>query len=420
MQHPKKTKLTGFSQHLVSNGHLTDSLMDENSDQVSIVNLLNEIIAEAVEKKSSDIHFEPYENYIRIRFRQDGILYEISRQPIQLINNIILRLKVMANLDISERRIPQDGRFKVLFLQQRSVDFRLSTCPTLYGEKAVVRILERSNELLDIQLLGLNDQQANLFNEALTSSQGLVLVTGPTGSGKTVTLYSALKQLNTSKVNISSVEDPIEIRLAGINQVQVNLKMGLTFATTLRSFLRQDPDIIMVGEMRDLETAETAINAAQTGHLVLSTLHTNNATDAIQRLFNMGIATFNIASSILLIIAQRLVRLLCPYCKDLDDTPNEILLREGFKSFELHLLKIYKARGCIHCRDGYKGRTGIYEVLPISKDMAELINANASSLTLKKQASKEKILSLRDSGLEKIRQGMTSLSELSRVVRRSE
>jgi type IV pilus assembly protein PilB len=387
------------------------------SDKAPVVKFLNKILFDAIHKQASDIHFEPYENYYRIRFRLDGILSEMSRQPIKLANYLTARLKVMANLDISERRLPQDGRFKLNLSKHRAIDFRLNTCPMLYGEKAVLRILESSRALPDFSVLGMSQNQKKLLAVAIQHSQGMILVTGPTGSGKTMTLYTALNALNKSEVNISSVEDPIEIHLNGINQVQINLKAGLTFANTLRAFLRQDPDIIMVGEIRDLETAEIAVKAAQTGHLVLSTLHTNCAPDTLVRLSNMGVASFNIASSIILIIAQRLVRKLCPQCKVRIDIPENALLEEGFLQEELANLIIYKASSCHHCTQGYKGRVGIYEVMPISKDMARLIMGNTGSLDLAEQAKRENIPNLRRSGLEKVKAGITSLQELNRVIK---
>lgn len=385
------------------------------SDKAPIIRFINKILLDAINKGASDIHFEPYENYYRIRFRIDGILYETNKQPIKLASYFTARLKIMANLDISEHRIPQDGRFKMNLSRNRAIDFRLNICPTLFGEKAVLRILESSTELLNIETLGMNQEQIRLFQNAISYSQGMILVTGPTGSGKTVTLYTAMGILNTADVNISSVEDPVEIHLPGINQVQINIKTGMTFARALRAFLRQDPDIIMVGEVRDLETAEIAVKAAQTGHLVLSTLHTNSAPETLIRLSNMGVEPFNIASSIILIIAQRLVRVLCQRCKQLCDLPEKILLDLGFTQEEVPTLKIYKPTGCNHCNDGYKGRIGIYEVMPISKDMARLIMEGAGSLDLAAQARKEHVPDLRQAGLEKVRLGITSLEEINRV-----
>ncbi len=382
-----------------------------------VVKFLNQILLDAINKGASDIHFEPYENYYRIRFRVDGVLFEINRQTLELSSYLTARLKVMTNLDISERRIPQDGRFKLNLSQHRSIDFRLNTIPTLHGEKAVLRILKSSNELLDLNILGMSEHQKNLFKNAIRHPQGMILVTGPTGGGKTITLYTVLDILNTSEVNISSVEDPIEIYLDGINQVQVNSKVGLTFASTLRAFLRQDPDIIMVGEIRDLETAEIVVKAAQTGHLVLSTLHTNSAPETLVRLSSIGVASHNIASAIILIIAQRLVRRLCQLCRIKINVAEKTLLAEGFLSEEIPDLIIYKASSCHQCNQGYKGRVGIYEVLPISRDMAKLIMENAGSLDLAQQARKENTPSLRHSGLNKVREGITSLEELNRVIK---
>jgi type IV pilus assembly protein PilB len=380
-----------------------------------LVRYLNKILLDAINKRASDIHFEPFANHLRIRFRIDGILYQSHQQVIKLANYIITRLKVMANLDISERRLPQDGRFKINLSQNQAVNFRINTCPTVYGEKAVLRILQAPNELLDMNTLGMNTTQKHHFMNAIQHSQGMILVTGPTGSGKTVTLYTALQRLNTSEVNICSVEDPIEIHLTGINQVQTHPKIGLTFATALRAFLRQDPDIIMVGEIRDLETAEIAVKAAQTGHLVLSTLHTNSAAEALTRLANMGVAGFNIASSIILIVAQRLVRILCNHCKIKAKIPEKILITQGFQQQELSDLKIYRAGCCEHCHNGYQGRIGIYEIIPISKEMTKLIMENAGSLQLAEQARNENIIPLRRAGLEKVKKGITSLEEVNRI-----
>jgi type IV pilus assembly protein PilB len=387
-----------------------------SSQESPIVKLLNNILLDAIAHNASDIHFEPYENDYRVRFRIDGILYDMQQQPKNLASYFTARLKILANLDISERRVPQDGRFKIQFSSQRTIDFRLSTCPTLYGEKTALRILQSKATLLDIHALGMNQEQTHLLNAALAHSQGMILVTGPTGSGKTITLYAALDKLNTQKVNIVTIEDPIEIPMRGINQVQINPKAGLYFATALRAFLRQDPDIIMVGEIRDQETAEIAIKAAQTGHLVLSTLHTNSAVESLIRLANMGVATYNIGSAIILIIAQRLLRCLCPYCKKKLQIPACILLAEGFNQEELSTLTLYQAQGCQQCIDGYQGRTGIYEVLSISDEMANLIVQNASTVALASQASKEKIMTLRQSGLQKVKDGITSLDELNRII----
>lgn len=397
--------------------HEEDALFSETQKQsdAPIIQFIDKILLDATSKRASDIHFEPYENFFRIRFRIDGVLYEVSKQAIKLANFFIARLKIMANLDISERRIPQDGSFKRNLTNNRCVDFRVNICPTLYGEKAVLRILESATDLLNITTLGMNPQQLQLFQNAIKYSQGMILVTGPTGSGKTITLYTAMEILNTNDVNILSVEDPVEIHMPGINQVQINLKTGMNFAKALRAFLRQDPDIIMVGEIRDLETAEITVKAAQTGHLVLSTLHTNSAPETLVRLTNMGIAPFHVASSIILIIAQRLMRRLCQHCKQPNKLAEKTLLQFGFNAAELPQLKIYKPAGCYYCNDGYKGRLGIYEVMPISKKMSSLIMQEANALELAAQAQKENIPNLRQAGLEKVRQGMSSLEELNRI-----
>lgn len=384
-------------------------------DSAPIVNYVNHVLVEAIEKKASDIHFEHYETSYRIRYRQHGVLYPISPPPLKLANYILARMKVMSDLDITEHRVPQDGRFKLILSKKRSVDFRVSVCPTLFGEKIVLRILDTGATLQGIDKLGMAPVQKEHFLEALSRSQGMILVTGPTGSGKTVSLYSALNHLNSPEVNISTVEDPVEIPVPGINQVHVNQKTGLTFSAALRSFLRQDPDVIMVGEIRDLETAEIAVKAAQTGHLVLSTLHTNSAPETVTRLMNMGIEPFNLASSLAIVIAQRLVRVLCNDCKQIEDIPEHALLKEGFHPDEVKDLKIYKAVGCDHCTHGFTGRVGIFEVMPISQNMAQLIMEGANALRIIDQAKAEGIASLRDSGLEKVRIGETCLSELNRV-----
>ncbi len=390
-----------------------------SSDNAPVVRFINKILLDAIKRGASDIHFEPYEKFYRIRFRLDGVLYETANPPLKLANYIIARLKIMGNLDISERRVPQDGRFKLNLSRDRAIDFRISTCPTLTGEKVVLRILDSSIEKLDVDILGMQEFQKKLFYNSIQQAQGLILVTGPTGSGKTVTLYTALNILNISEKNISSVEDPVEIHLPGINQVPVNLKTGMSFSKALRAFLRQDPDIIMVGEIRDLETAEIAVKASQTGHLVLSTLHTNSAPETLVRLSNMGLAAYNIASSISLIVAQRLVRRLCETCREPADVPKEALIETGFKEEEISSgLTIFKpnAKGCDNCNSGYIGRIGIYEVMPISKMMAQLIMSNGSSLELAEQAKKEGIPNLRRSGLVKVSEGVTSLEELNRVI----
>jgi type IV pilus assembly protein PilB len=324
-------------------------------------------------------------------------------------------MKVMSNLDITEHRVPQDGRFKLIISKKKAVDFRVSVCPTLYGEKIVLRILDAASALGGVEKLGMAPHQKESFLKALARSQGMILVTGPTGSGKTVTLYSALNHLNSPEVNISTVEDPVEIPVVGINQVHVNLKTGLTFSAALRSFLRQDPDIIMVGEIRDLETAEIAIKASQTGHLVLSTLHTNSAPETVTRLMNMGVEPFNLASSLAIVIAQRLVRVLCDICKKPEELPEAALLEEGFQAKEIKDLKIFKAVGCEHCTQGFTGRVGIFEVMPITAEMQQLIMGGGNALQITEQAKKEGVATLRESGLNKVREGITCLAEVNRV-----
>lgn len=393
------------------------SLNGSELDDAPIVRYVNKVLLDAIHRGASDIHFEPYEKTYRVRFRQDGMLYEIANLPAQLGGRITARIKIMSQLDISERRVPQDGRFKMVLSRRRAVDFRVSTCPTVHGEKVVMRILDPSKAALDIDVLGLEPEQKELFLKAIHKPQGLILVTGPTGSGKTISLYTALNILNTPMVNISTVEDPVEIHLLGANQVNINLKTGLTFAAALRSFLRQDPDIIMVGEMRDLETAEIGIKAAQTGHLVLSTLHTNSAPETITRLLNMGIAAYNIATSITLVMAQRLLRKLCDKCKVPEELPKESLLELGFSEAELANLTIYTAKGCDICREGYLGRTGIYEVFAMNEQIAQTIMSGGSSLEIAKTARDAGMLNLRDSGLLKVKQGITSLAELNRVTK---
>ncbi|MDF2867333.1 MAG: Type pilus assembly ATPase PilB [Gammaproteobacteria bacterium] len=396
-----------------------NNLSGENADKeqdAPIIRYVHKILLDAIHQGASDIHFEPYESVYRIRFRVDGILYQIATPPSNLAGRIASRLKVMSQLDISERRIPQDGRFKIKLTHKRAIDFRISTCPTVHGEKVVMRILDPASASLDIDNLGFEPEQKELFLKTIRLPYGMILVTGPTGSGKTITLYTALGMLNTLDRNISTVEDPVEINLTGINQVNINVKTGLTFSTALRSFLRQDPDIIMIGEMRDLETAEIGIKAAQTGHLVLSTLHTNSAPEALTRLKHMGIAPFNIASSVSLIIAQRLARKLCDHCKQPENLPEQTLLNQGFAQEELTQLKTFKAVGCEHCTNGYKGRLGIFEMLPISANIAEIIMDSGSISDIINQAKKQGFQSLHESGLRKVRQGLTSLEELNRII----
>ncbi len=387
-------------------------------DEAPVVKFVNKMLMDAINQGASDIHFEPYEKLYRVRFRVDGILREITRPPVALKEKIAARLKIMSGLDISERRVPQDGRIKLKLSERKSIDFRVSTLPTLWGEKIVMRILDPSSAMLGIDALGYEPEQKAALLDAIQRPYGMVLVTGPTGSGKTVSLYTCLNILNQPDVNISTAEDPVEINLPGINQVNVNEKTGLTFAAALKAFLRQDPDIIMVGEIRDIETAEIAIKAAQTGHLVLSTLHTNDAPSTLDRLRLMGIAPFNIASSVILITAQRLARRLCT-CKIPQPLPPEALLQAGFSQADLDGSWVPfgpNPNGCERCRgSGYKGRVGIYEVMPISEAMRHLIITNANTLELEKQARREGIKSLRQSGLLKVKQGVTSLAEVMAV-----
>lgn len=386
-------------------------------DDAPIVRFINKILVDAINRGASDIHFEPYEKTYRVRYRQDGILYEIASPPVNLAPRLAARLKVMSRLDISERRIPQDGRFKMKLSRNRAIDFRVSTCPTLFGEKVVMRILDPANAKLGVDALGFEEFQKEAFTNAVRRPQGMVLVTGPTGSGKTITLYTALNILNTPDVNISTAEDPVEINLPGINQVNVNPKAGLTFAQALRSFLRQDPDIVMVGEIRDLETAEIGVKASQTGHLVLSTLHTNSAPETLTRLMNMGIEPFNIATSVLMVVAQRLARRLCPHCKQKITIPEAALLQAGFDKSEISDLNIFGPGKCDQCNDGYKGRVGLYEVMPFSKEMGRIIMQGGSSLDLEAQMTKEGCINLRRAGLNKVKLGITSLEEISSVTK---
>jgi type IV pilus assembly protein PilB len=383
-------------------------------DDAPIVRYIHKILLDAIGSGASDIHFEPYEKFYRIRYRMDGILYEIAQPPLSLKEKIASRIKVISRLDIAEKRIPQDGRMKLNLSKNRAIDFRVSTLPTLHGEKIVMRILDPSSATLGIEALGYEPEQKDALLWAINRPYGMILVTGPTGSGKTVSLYTCLNMLNEPGINIATAEDPAEINLAGINQVNVNDKAGLTFAAALKSFLRQDPDIIMVGEIRDLETAEIAVKAAQTGHLVLSTLHTNDAPTTLTRLLNMGVAPFNIASSVILISAQRLARRLCKECKQPADIPKEALLRAGFKKADLDgSWAPYKAVGCDVCKGtGYKGRVGIYQVMKISDELNRIIMTNGNAIDIAEQSQREGIRDLRQSGLLKVRQGMTSLEEV--------
>ncbi len=387
-------------------------------DETPIVRFVNKILLDAIKKGVSDIHIEPYEKKFRVRYRSDGILQEVAAPPANLANRITARLKVMSRMDIAERRVPQDGRIKMTLSKNRSIDFRVSTCPTLFGEKVVLRILDPTNAQMGIEKLGFEQEQQRLFLDAINKPYGMVLVTGPTGSGKTVSLYTGLNILNSPERNISTAEDPVEITVSGINQVNMNPKAGLTFATSLRAFLRQDPDIIMVGEIRDLETAEIAVKAAQTGHMVLSTLHTNDAPQTLDRLMQMGIPPFNIASSVVLIMAQRLARRLCEHCKTEEKLPEEVLIETGFRKDEFNELEIYTAGdGCDHCVGGYKGRVGIYQVMPITETLTRIILEGGNTLQLAEAAKQDGVNDLRESGLNKVREGITSLKELNRVTR---
>lgn len=387
----------------------------DGKNDAPIVIYINKMLLDAIKRGASDLHFEPYEGEYRIRFRVDGVLIEIARPPFALSARIAARLKVMSQLDIAERRLPQDGRIKLRLSKNKAIDFRVSSLPTMYGEKIVLRILDSAAAMMGIESLGYAAEQQRLYEEALSKPQGMILVTGPTGSGKTVSLYTGLNILNTPEVNISTAEDPVEINLYGINQVQINVKAGLTFADALRSFLRQDPDVVMVGEIRDLETAEIAIKAAQTGHLVMSTLHTNSAAETLTRLMNMGVPSYNIAGSVSLIIAQRLARRLCNECKEPEEIPHEELIRQGFSEEQIPNLTIHKPVGCEQCTNGYKGRTGIYEVMPVTEAIQELIMSSAGSIQIARQARKEGYNSLRQSALEKVADGTISLAEANRV-----
>lgn len=392
-------------------------LNNTTEDEITIISYVYQLLVYAIARNASDVHFEPYQEHLDVRFRIDGLLYVIVELPKYLIQRVITRLKIMSQLDIAERRIPQDGRFRIQDAKGRDVDCRLSTCPTIYGEKLVIRILDSNKMLLEIDKLGMNEVQKNEFLKALSSPHGMILVTGPTGSGKTITLYTALSFLKKSTVNISSVENPIEIILPGINQVNVNSAVGLSFSCVLRAFLRQDPDIIMVGEMRDQETAEIGIKAAQTGHLVLSTLHTNSAVESLIRLANMGIPPYNIVASIHLIVAQRLVRRLCADCKVEDKLPEKVLHKLGLIEDKKNKIKIFSSRGCPKCTDGYRGRTGIFEVLTLTDELRKLILQENSALEISLLARKTGMQTLYFSALEKLKKGEISLLEMKRVTK---
>jgi len=386
-------------------------------DDAPVVRYLQKMMLDAINSGASDIHFEPYEKIYRIRYRLDGLLYEIAQPPLAIKDKIASRIKVISKLDISEKRVPQDGRMKLVLSRSKAIDFRVSTLPTLYGEKIVMRILDSASATMGIEKLGYEPEQLKLLTDAIARPYGMVLVTGPTGSGKTVSLYSCLNILNQPGVNISTVEDPVEIQLAGINQVNVNEKAGLNFATAMKAFLRQDPDIIMVGEIRDHETGGIAITAAQTGHMVLSTLHTNDAPATLTRLINMGIPSYNVAASVHIITAQRLGRRLCPNCRQPVDIPPEALLSAGFAESDLDdSWQAYTAKGCDLCKQtGYKGRVGIYQVMPVGEEIHRLILRNASTLEIAQQSEREGVLNLRQAGLLKVKQGLTSLEEVLAV-----
>ena len=391
--------------------------VDSKGDDTPVVKFINKVLLDAIKRGASDIHFEPYENEFRVRMRMDGILRAMAKAPIKLHPRISARLKVMAQLDIAERRVPQDGRIKLNVSKTRQMDFRVSTCPTLFGEKIVLRLLDGSAAKLGIDKLGYEDDQKQLYLDALQKPYGMILVTGPTGSGKTVSLYTGLNILNTDERNISTCEDPVEMRVPGINQVQVNLKKGMTFAVALRSFLRQDPDVIMVGEIRDLETAEIAIKAAQTGHMVLSTVHTNDAPQTVARLMNMGIAPYNITSSVTLVIAQRLARRLHD-CKRELQLPESALRAEGFTAAEIQSgITLFEAVGCADCNDGYKGRLGIYQVMPMTEEIQKIVLEGGGAMKIAEAAQISGVRDLRKSALLKAKNGITSLAEINRVTK---
>jgi len=388
---------------------------EQNSEDAPVVKFVNKILLDAISRGASDIHFEPYETQFRVRFRVDGMLVEVARPPFALRDRLAARLKIMSRLDISERRLPQDGALKLQLSRTRSIDFRVNSLPTVWGEKIVLRILDPTSAQLGIDQLGFSPQQQTAYENALKKPQGMILVTGPTGSGKTVTLYTGINILNQTQRNICTAEDPVEIKVSGINQVNVLHKIGLDFASALRAFLRQDPDVVMVGEIRDLETAEIAVKAAQTGHLVLSTVHTNSAAETLTRLANMGVATYNIASSVSLIIAQRLARKLCHQCKTPAEIPVEALRKAGFNQQDIRDATIYKAVGCKQCTQGYKGRLGIYEVMPITDEMRQLIMRDGNAIEIDQQARREGYSSLYQSCLSRVLDGSTSLDEVNRI-----
>ncbi len=393
---------------------------DNASDVVEdapVVRFVNNILSNCIKSGASDVHFEPYEKVYRVRSRIDGVLEEIRTAPIELAGRISARLKVMSHLNIANRRTPQDGRMRVKLSATKTVDFRVNTCPTLFGEKIVLRILDPANAQIGVDALGYDPDQKELFLNAIQQPYGMVLVVGPTGSGKTVSLYTALNILNNIDRNISTAEDPVEISLSGINQVQIRPDAGLTFPDVLRAFLRQDPDVIMVGEIRDLETADIAVKASHTGHMVLSTLHTNDAPQTLTRLINMGISPFNIASAVTLIVAQRLARRLCNLCKEIDDVPPQALKLEGFTDAQIKQgFTVYKAVGCDQCVHGYKGRVGVYQVMPITKSIGQMVMEGCDAIQLSKKIESDGIANLRQSGLKKVMDGMTSIAEVNRTL----
>ena len=393
-----------------------DEIQRADIEDAPVVRFVNKILLDAIKRGASDVHFEPYEKFFRVRTRLDGILSEVAQPPVALATKVCARLKVMSRMDIAERRVPQDGRIKMRLSKNRAIDFRVNSCPTLYGEKIVLRILDPAQAQLGIEVLGYEEDQKQMYLKHLNKPYGMILVTGPTGSGKTVSLYTGMSILNTVDRNISTAEDPVEINLPGVNQVNVNPKVGLTFASALKAFLRQDPDIIMVGEIRDLETAEIATKAAQTGHLVLSTLHTNDAPKTLTRLVDIGVKPYAIATSVSLIIAQRLARKLCDNCKESKDVPREALEKEGFDAEELDSgITIFAPTGCKSCNDGYKGRIGIFQVMEVTEAMGRIIMEGGNAIQVADQAKSEGVIDLRRAGLNKVKDGVTSLEEINRV-----
>ncbi len=393
-----------------------DEIQRADIEDAPVVRFVNKILLDAIKRGASDVHFEPYEKFFRVRTRLDGVLSEVAQPPVALATKVCARLKVMSRMDIAERRVPQDGRIKMRLSKNRAIDFRVNSCPTLHGEKIVLRILDPAQAQLGIEVLGYEDDQKQMYLKHLNKPYGMILVTGPTGSGKTVSLYTGMSILNTVDRNISTAEDPVEINLPGVNQVNVNPKVGLTFASALKAFLRQDPDIIMVGEIRDLETAEIATKAAQTGHLVLSTLHTNDAPKTLTRLVDIGVKPYAIATSVSLIIAQRLARKLCDNCKESKDVPREALEKEGFDAEELDGgITIFAPTGCKNCNDGYKGRIGIFQVMEVTEAMGRIIMEGGNAIQIADQASSEGVIDLRRAGLNKVKDGVTSLEEINRV-----